>query len=457
MSEQSSNDTASTPFLAELTSIEDCSAHTAAAWSLMTELYPVCRSITGDGVRRTLARIAANVPLQITEVPSGTTVFDWEVPREWNVREAWIADESGHRIVDLRDHTLHLMSYSVPVDEVMTLDELEPHLHSIPEHPDWIPYRTSYYREDWGFCLSHRARERLRQGRYRVRIDSTLAPGTLTYGECVVPGTSPEEVLLFTHVCHPSLCNDNLTGIALATVLAEQLRRSAPRLTYRFVFAPGTIGSITWLARNEEAVHRVRHGLVLGLVGDPGPLTYKRSRRGDADIDRVAAYVLRRIDPRARIIDFSPYGYDERQLCSPGFDLPVGRLTRTPNNEYAEYHTSADNFDLIDRAAFTESLLACAAILRIAERNGRYLNLSPKCEPRLGKRGLFRSTGGRHPGEFEHALLWVLNQSDGSHSLLDIAERSQLPFETIADAADALVDVELLRRLEPFEEGGQRS
>src|SRR5690606_2181180 len=230
------------------------------------ELYPICRSITGEGVRRTLARIAADIPLEITEVPSGTAVFDWEVPREWNVREAWIEDETGRRMVDLRDHTLHVVSYSTPVDAVMTLDELEPHLHSIPERPDWIPYRTSYYAENWGFCLAHRVRERLRPGRYTVRIDSTLAPGSLTYGECAIPGESAEEVLIFTHVCHPSLCNDNLTGIALASLLARELLRSRPRFTYRFVFAPGTIGSITWLARNEDRVHDVRHGLVLGLA-----------------------------------------------------------------------------------------------------------------------------------------------------------------------------------------------
>jgi len=435
--------------LAGLSSLAACTQRMDAAWALMAELYPICRSITGDGVRSTLARIAADVPLQVTEVPSGTPVFDWEVPREWNVREAWVADESGRRVVDLRDHTLHLMSYSTPVDAVMTLEELRPHLHSIPDHPDWIPYRTSYYRDNWGFCLTHRTLQGLQPGRYTVRIDSTLAPGSLTYGECVVPGRTSDEVLIFTHVCHPSLCNDNLTGIALATALAAELSRSAPRFTYRFVFAPGTIGSITWLAHNEHIVERVRHGLVLGLAGDRGPLTYKRSRRGNAEIDRIGEHVMGSIGSTARVVPFSPYGYDERQLCSPGFNLPVGRLTRTPNNEYAEYHTSADDFTLIDRAALAESLFACASMLRIVERDARYLNLNPKCEPRLGKRGLFRPTGGGHPGEFEHALLWVLNQSDGSASLLDIAEKSRLPFEVLAAAADALVGVALLRPLEP--------
>jgi aminopeptidase-like protein len=436
--------------LAALETPEQCRAVADEAWRMMEELYPICRSITGAGVRETLDVIGKRIPLTRTEVPSGTQVFDWDVPKEWNVREAWIEDPAGQRIVDFRNHTLHLMSYSTPVDATLSLAELQPRLHSLPDHPDWIPYRTSYYREDWAFCLPHREREALVEGNYRVRIDSTLAPGNLTYAECVIAGESEQEVLVFTHVCHPALCNDNLTGIALATHLARELTRTKPRLTHRFVFAPGTIGSITWLAKNEANVGRVRHGLVMGLLGDRGPLTYKRSRRGNADIDAIAAYVLDGFGGDARLIDFSPYGYDERQLCSPGFNLPVGRLTRTPNNEYPEYHSSADNFDLIDAHALAGSLRALASILRIADRDERYVNLSPKCEPRLGKRGLYRATGGAHPGEFEHALLWVLNQSDGSASLLDIARRSRLSFAAIAAAADALLGVQLLASAEEF-------
>ena len=434
--------------LEQLATFEGSRARMGDAWSLMKELFPLCRSITGAGTRATLAAIGARIPLQIFEVSSGTQVFDWEVPNEWNVREAWIEDSKGQRVVDLRNHTLHLMSYSTPIDRVMSLEELKPHLHSIPEHPEWIPYRTSYYRDNWGFCLPHRQLTELREDQYHVRIDSDLRPGSLSYGEFYVRGATEEEVLLFTHICHPSLCNDNLTGIALATELAAQLQHSNPHFSYRIVFAPGTIGSIAWLAKNEAQVGRVRHGLVLGLAGDRGPLTYKRSRRGDADIDQIAAHVLQEIGDGARLVDFSPYGYDERQLCSPGFNLPVGRLTRTPNNEYPEYHTSADNFSILDEDALAQSLQATAAILRIADRDGIYLNLSPKCEPRLGKRGLFRLTGGRHPGEFEHALLWVLNQSDGTNSLLAISRRSRLPFDVIAAAAEALLGVNLLRRKE---------
>ena len=438
--------------------MDGCLAAARHVWPLMERLYPICRSITGDGVRQSLSMISKLAPLTITEVASGTAVFDWEVPREWKVREAWVADPAGNRVVDLRDHSLHLMSYSVPVRRTMPLAELRPHLYSLPDHPDWIPYRTSYYRDDWGFCIAHRTLEALPEGQYEVCVDSSLTEGHLTFAECVVPGESEDEILIFTHVCHPSMCNDNLTGIAVAAALAAQLKGVRPRLTFRFVFAPGTIGSIIWLARNESSVHRVRHGLVLGLLGDRGPLTYKRSRRGTAEIDRIAEYTLPTVSASSRFVDFSPYGYDERQLCSPGFNLPVGRLTRTPNGEYEEYHSSADDFSLISAEALAESLLASTAILRIADRNESYVNLNPKCEPRLGKRGLFRSTGGRDPGLFEHALLWVLNQSDGSTSLLDIAVRSRLKFDVVAGAADALLEVGLLRPVSADgREGASRS
>jgi aminopeptidase-like protein len=439
----------SSALLDNLRSTETCRTLVREVWPLMEQLYPICRSITGDGVRQTLAAVGKRIPLEITEVPSGTPVFDWEVPREWNIRSAWIEDPTGKRVVDFRDHSLHIVNYSTPIDAEMSLAELRPHLHSLPDHPEWIPYRTSYYKENWGFCLRHRTLEGLAEGRYRVHIDSTLSDGHLTYAECVIPGESEREFLVFTHVCHPSLCNDNLTGIALATTLAAQLAGSRPRHTFRFVFGPGTIGSITWLARNEQHVHRVRNGLVLGLVGDRGPITYKRSRRLTSDIDAIAAHVLPGVAPTARLVDFSPYGYDERQLCSPGFDLPVGRLTRSPNNAYPEYHTSADNFSIISEAAMAESLHAAAALMRVADRNESYVNLNPKCEPRLGKRGLFRNTGGTHLPEFENALLWVLNQSDGSRSLLDIAVRSGLSFDAIAAAADALEGVQLLAAARP--------
>jgi aminopeptidase-like protein len=327
----------------------------------------------------------------------------------------------------------------------MSLAELRPHLHSLPEHPDWIPYRTSYYKETWGFCLPDRELRQMRDGLYEVVVDSTLEPGFLTYGEYLVRGELESEVVLYTHVCHPSLANDNASGIALMTVLAERLSRTKPRLSYRFIFGPGTIGSIAWLARNEERVQRIRHGLVVGLVGDSGPLTYKRSRRGDAVVDRAAHHVLARI-AGAREMDFAPYGYDERQFCSPGFDLPVGRLTRSPNADYPEYHTSADDLRLVRPEALSESLSACEQILEILDGDRYFVNTSPKCEPQLGRRGLYRATGGTDLPERENALLWVLNLSDGDRSLLGVSERSGLPFSSVSQAAADLERAGLLRR-----------
>ncbi len=408
------------------------------ALGLMASLYPICRSITGNGVRRTLDAVEQRIPLERTEVPSGTRAFDWEIPREWNIRDAWIADASGRRVVDFKAHNLHVVGYSAPVDRTMSLDELQPHLHSIPRHPDWIPYRTTYYRENWGFCLRHRDREALGPGPYRVVIDSDLAAGHLTYAESVIDGSTDGEAIVYTHTCHPSLANDNLSGIAVATALARALRADRPRLTWRFVFGPGTIGSLAWLSRNEHRLPRLRTGLVIGLLGDAGPLAYKQSRRGTTVTDRAAAFVLSQEPHRGTVTPFEPYGYDERQFCSPGFDLPVGRLTRSSNAAYPEYHSSADDLSLIVPGQLAGSIRTAARMISVLDANRKPLNLSPKGEPRLGKRGLYGSIGGAGPGEFEHALLWVLSLADGSHDLLSMAERSGLPFELLDRAASAL-------------------
>ena len=418
----------------------------AAAYALIEELYPICRSITGPGVTATLDIIERFVPLKRTQVPTGTKVFDWEVPREWTIRDAFIKNAAGDRVVDFKKHNLHVVSYAVPLRAKMSRTELEPYLYSIPENPDWIPYRTSYYRESWGFCVSQRQREALGDGPFEVEIDSDLKPGVLTYGEALLKGETEEEVLIYTHICHPSLCNDNLSAIAVACLLAQRLAARTHGLSYRFIFGPVTIGSITWLAMNEARVANIRHGLVLASLGDRGALTYKRSRRGDAEIDRILGF-LAETGRVGAIEDFSPYGYDERQFCSPGFNLPVGRLTRTPNARYAEYHTSADNLDFVTSEALGDSLAALETIIAIIELNARYINLAPKCEPRLGPRGIFRNTGGRNPSEFEHAILWVLNQSDGGPDLLSIAAKSKLSFSLIAEAATALAEAGLLARV----------
>src|SRR2546423_1391373 len=409
----------------------------------MRDLFPVCRSIAGGGFRKSLERLAAVVPLSLSDVPSGTRVFDWTVPREWNIRDAWIADASGRRVVELRASSLHVVSYSVPVRKRMTLTELRPHLHSLPERPDAIPYRTSYYSESWGFCLSHRVLESLPEGEYEVCIDSTLGAGSLTYGECILPGTTTDEILISIHSCHPSLANDNLSGMAVGAFLASHLANRPRTHTFRFLFIPGTIGSITWLAQHDSEARRIRHGLVLSCLGDRGHATYKRSRRGTAMIDRAAAHVLA-LGGSHEIVDFVPYGYDERQYCSPGFDLPVGCLTRTPNGRFPEYHTSDDNLDFVTAESLQDSLEKTLAIIEILEQDRSSINLNPKCEPQLGRRGLYRNTGGTHPANFEMGLLWVLNMSDGRHSLLDISEKAGVPFATIRRAADALLDASLL-------------
>lgn len=427
--------------------IREADSAAAEALGLMESMYPICRSITGNGVRRTLDLVEQVVPLERTEIPTGTPAFDWEIPREWNIRDAYVADAAGRRVVDFRAHNLHVVSYSVPVDRTMTLDELQPHLHSLPDRPDWIPYRTSYYRDNWGFCLRHRDRQALGPGPYRVVIDSDLAPGHLTYAESAIDGAGDEEAIVYTHTCHPSLANDNLTGIAVAAVLARALRAEAPRLAWRFVFGPGTIGSLAWLSRNEHRLPRLRTGLVIGLLGDAGPLAYKRSRRGSTVTDRAAAWVLGQDAHRGSLTDFEPYGYDERQFCSPGFDLPVGRLTRSSNAGYPEYHSSADDLSLIDSDRLAGSIRALAQMISVLDANRRVLSLSPKGEPRLGKRGLYGSVGGAGPGEFEHALLWVLSLADGTNDLLAMAERSGLPFELLDRAAAALEEARLVKTI----------
>lgn len=417
-------------------------------YEFVEQLFPIARSITGDGVRETLARIGERVPLEVHEVPSGTRVLDWTVPKEWNIREAYIRDPQGETVVDFRESNLHVVGYSTPVQTRLSLEDLTTHIHTLPDHPDWIPYRTSYYQEAWGFCMRHRRLEGLTAGEYEVVIDSTLEDGSLTYAECYLPGESTDEVIISSHICHPSLANDNTSGLAVATFLAQTLAKRTRRYSYRFLFLPATIGSITWLARNEENLQRVRYGLVLAGVGDAGDLHYKRSRRGDADIDRAVQHVLRHEAEGSAVEDFVPYGYDERQYCSPGFDLPVGCLMRTPWGQYAEYHTSADNLEFVRPESLADSLAKCLGVIEVIEGNRTYRNLSPKGEPQLGRRGLYDAVGGR-VGKRDRvlALLWVLNLSDGQHDLLDIAERADMRFGLIRWAADALLENGLLEEV----------
>jgi len=425
----------------------DSLAQGQAMMRLITDLYPICRSITGDGLRETLRLVQKQIPLELREVPTGTQVFDWTVPKEWNIRDAFVKNTKGERVIDFQKSNLHVVNYSVPVRRRMTLAELKDHLFTLPAHPDWIPYRTSYYKESWGFCLSERQLAGMKDEEYEVCIDSTLEAGHLTYGEYFLPGETRDEVLISCHACHPSLCNDNLSGMALAISLAQQLNSVTRRYSYRFLFIPGTIGAITWLAKNEDKLANIKHGLVLTGVGDAGALHYKRSRKGNADIDRAATVVLKHSGQGHEVLEFSPYGYDERQYCSPGINLSVGRLSRTPHGTFPEYHTSADNLEFVHTDKLGEALAVTLEILSVLENNGTFVNLNPKCEPQLGKRGLYRMVGGTaDAGVSEMAMLWVLNQSDGKNSLLDIAERSGMRFEAIRKAAEALEEHKLLRR-----------
>lgn len=412
--------------------------------TLIEELFPFPRSITGDGVRDTLRVVQREIGIEIHEVASGTEVLDWTVPLEWNVREAWIASMSGERIVDFAESNLHVLGYSEPIRRRVTGRELRDHLYTLPDQPDRVPYRTSYYERRWGFCVRHDVASSLGDDdEYEVLIDASLEPGSLTYGELFVPGESEETFLVSTHVCHPSLANDNLSGIAVAVELARHVLTAPRRLSYRFLFVPGTIGSITWLARNSSAVATIGQGLVLTGLGDPGPLTYKRSRQGTTEIDRTVAHVL--ASSPHRIEDFSPYGYDERQYCSPGFDLAVGRLSRTPHGTYPEYHTSGDNLSFVTDESLAGSLATLIEIVTAVEAAGVYRNLVPYGEPQLGRRGLYRSIGAAmDSSSMEMAFLWVLNLSDGQHSVLDIAERSGLRFAVLEEAIGALVTAGLL-------------
>jgi aminopeptidase-like protein len=405
-------------------------------FALAAKLYPICRSITGNGVRETLGHIARHIDLTVHEVPTGTQVFDWTIPREWDIRDAYIKNARGEKILDFADSNLHVMSYSTPVHRQIALSELKTHVHTLPDQPDLIPYRTSYYSENWAFCMTHRQFLDLRDETYEVMIDSSLKEGSLTYGEYLHKGGTDDEFLFSAHVCHPSLADDNCSGLALLAHLATRLSGVKTRLSYRFLFAPGTIGAITWLARNEDRAAHITHGLVVSCVGDRAGPTYKKSRRGGAMIDRAMSHTLMQYWPHGEIRDFSPYGYDERQFCSPGFDLPVGLFQRSQFGKFPEYHTSGDNLDFISPEALASSYRTICAVIDIVENDECFSNTQPKCEPQLGKRGLYAAIGGDKDAPKKNmAMLWVLNLSDGAHSLFDIAERANMPFAVIRDAA----------------------
>ncbi len=411
-------------------------------------LWPITRSLTGDGNRASLNILSELVDLNIHEIPSGTTCFDWTVPPEWNVSEAWIKSPSGEKIIDFKENNLHLLGYSVPVRTKMPLEELKKHLYSLPDQPDWIPYRTSYYKERWGFCLTHRQLQSLEPGEYEVCIDATLdTNGSMTLADAVIPGETDEEIFFSTYICHPSMANNELSGPLVQAFLYRAIQSlGKTRYTYRFLFAPETIGPIYYLSQHGEYLKKhLKAGYVLNCIGDAGQFTYKRSRRGDALPDRAAETVLAQTKIGCNAEDFFPLGSDERQYCSPGFDLPVGSVMRTRYFNFPEYHTSADNKDFVSFEAMETSVLRLLDIVKLIEANDFYVNQMPHCEPQLGKRGLYPNLGSDTSTRLRvAAMMWTLNLTDGKHDLIDIIQRSGQPYGEILESVKVLVEHGLL-------------
>jgi len=414
-------------------------------YSFIEELFPICRSITGNGTRKTLELIKERIPIEIKEIPTGTKVFDWTVPKEWNIVDGYVKNSKGEKIIDFNVSNLHILQYSIPIHKKMSLDELKNHLYTLEEHPNWIPYKTSYYQENWGFCVSHNQFQELVDDEYEVCIDSTLKNGSLTYGELFFKGEIEDEILFSTYICHPSMCNDNLSGVSLLTFLAKTLINKKTKYSYRFLFIPETIGAISWLSKNENDVHKIKYGVVATCVGDSGQLTYKKTKQGNTLLDKIVEKIL--VDSRDpyEIVDFFPTGSDERQFSSPGFNIPVGSLVRTLYGKFPEYHTSADNMDFMNSKSLQDSFAKYHSIIYVLENNMIYKNQNPKCEPNLGKRKLYDLIGAnKELSSNSNSIFWLLNQSDGNISLLEIATKSNIPFIDIKNMADILVSHDLL-------------
>ncbi|MFB5085874.1 DUF4910 domain-containing protein [Psychrobacillus sp. PGGUH221] len=412
--------------------------------SLMERLFPICRSISGNGVRESFEIIKEHIPVQLYEVQTGTKVFDWEVPKEWNIKDAYIMDEKGRKIVDFKKHNLHVVGYSTPIDKILSLDELQKHLYSIEEQPNAIPYITSYYKERWGFCISHHEREKLKEGNYHVFIDSELKNGNLTYGEFIIPGESDKEVFLSTYLCHPSMANNELSGPVLAVYLAKWLMKENRKYTYRIIFIPETIGSITYLSRNlEEMKKNVIAGFNITCVGDERAYSYLPSRLGNTLADRVALKVLENTHPDFVRYSFLERGSDERQYCSPGIDLPVASVMRTKYGQYPEYHTSLDNLDIVTAKGLQGSYDVYKSCIELIECNAYY---QVKClgEPQLGKRGLYPTLSTKESGRLVRDMMNFIAYSDGNHDLIEISNIIGVPVAKLYPIIQLLVDNDLL-------------
>lgn len=413
-------------------------------YQLLARLFPICRSITGNGVRKTLQIISEYIPLNIHEVPTGTKVFDWTVPKEWNITDAFILDENGNKIVDFKKNNLHVVGYSVPVDKWVTLEELQTHLYSLEEQPDAIPYVTSYYKERWGFCIPHEQRKKLAEGKYRVFIDSQLKDGHLTYGEYIIPGKEQKEVFLSTYICHPSMANNELSGPVLTTFLSKWISTFPRKYTYRIIFIPETIGSITYLSKNFEALkNNVIAGFNITCVGDNRVYSYIPSRYGNSYADKVALNILKFKYPDFIKYSFLDRGSDERQYCSPGIDLPLVSLTRSKYNEYPEYHTSLDNLSLVSPNGLKESYDLYIDCLELIEQNAKY-RINCYGEPQLGKRGLYPDLSTKNSGELVKDMMNFITYTDGSNDLIDISNIIGIPTHKIYPIVSNLLEAELL-------------
>jgi len=417
-------------------------------YSLMERLFPICRSITGNGTRETLSIIKEIIPIQITEVPSGTKAFDWEIPYEWNIKDAYIKNSDGQRVIDFRKSNLHIVNYSVPFEGRISLNELEAHLHSLPDQPDCIPYVTSYYEKRWGFCISHKEREKLRDDIYEVKIDSTLQPGSLTYADLVIKGQMNKEILFSTYICHPSMANNELSGLVVSTFLAKYfLQQGKHYYTYRFIFAPETIGVLAYLKEHlDHLKDNVIAGYVITCIGDNGPFSYLKSRKENTLVDRVTTHMLKNTESEYKLYDYIHRGSDERQYCAPGVDLPIGSLMRTKYGEYPEYHTSADNLEFIKPEELEKSLEKYLECINVFENNHIY-KTTVIGEPQLGKRGLYPTLSTKSSTQSVKDMMNVLAYCDGENDLLWIAEKINRPISLLVPLVKKLTQRKLLERI----------
>jgi len=408
-------------------------------------LWPINRSLSGNGNRETLKILSEIIDLNIIEVPSGTKCYDWTVPPEFNVKEAWIKDVNGEIVVDFAKNNLHLLGYSEPFRGKLSFEELKTHIYTLPDQPDIIPYLTSYYKRRWGFCMAHNQFLKLNKNdTYEVLVDSTLNEnGSMTIGESFIKGKSEKEILLSTYICHPSMANNELSGPLVSAFIYKKIKeRKNLKYSYRFVFVPETIGSIYLLSvKGEHFKKNLEAGFVLTCIGDSGKFTYKKSRNGNSLPDKVTELILKQTEDSYNIIDFFPCGSDERQYCSPGFNLPVGSLMRTMYGKFPEYHTSADNKNFISFEAMEKSVEKYLEIIELLEKNEKYINTMPYCEPQLGKRGLYPTLGSqKDTGNVVSAMMWVLNLSDGTNDLISISEKSKIPVKELYPVIDKLIE-----------------